>query len=151
MRLSILKTAAAAALALVGTFGLAWAEVPVPLNPDQLGALVLKHTAQRLAGTAPATQVGRSGVQAQTNGTANATANLPSGWNSLQCTTAYWYFDGTYTYLFGFNVGGSYLYAGSTSVNLTTLQATLLNACGSGTIFHANLDASGNLVALENR
>ena len=151
MRSSILKTAVAAALALAGTIGLSRAEPPAPLNPDQLGALVQKHNAQRTAGTAPAAQGGRSGVQALANGTNNA-PTLVSGWNTLQCSTAYWYFDGTYTYLFGFNVNpSSYLYAWSTSVNLTALQATLLNACGSGAFYHAYLDASQNILALENR
>ena len=150
MRTSILKTAGVAALALVGTGALAYAGQPAPLSPDQLGALVHSQGPRVMAGVAPGPQGSGSGVFA--NGTTAAVKNaLVSGWNTEVCYTAEWYFDGTYTYLFALNNDNSYLYAYSTGINLTALQATMLNACGSGSNYHVYLNSSGGIVALENR
>ena len=148
MNANILKSAAIAAFAIFGTLGVALAEVPAPPSPEQLGALIHPRGGPSVARAPEGTGTGHL---TNTKLGVATTPSLVSGWNTEFCYTALWYNDGTYHYIFGFNSDGSYLYAYSSGSSLTSLQATLLNACGSGSYYHVYLNASGGIVYLENR
>jgi len=140
MTLRILKTAAVAAFVLIGTLGVALAEVPALPTPAQLSALARLHSPAMA--TAAGSIAEGTGMGHMANGTAVAAPQLASGWNAEICSTALWYFDGTYHFLFAFNSDTSYLYAYSTSSTQTSLQGTMLSACSTGGTYHVYLAGS---------
>ena len=111
-----------AAIALACSAGIAPAQ-EAAATPQALGALLHQGVLQG-GGKAP-------------GATGNATAALSSGWNLQHCYTSVWYTPGGSTsYIYAFNIEGTYFYASSGLTNGGGLAAnTLLHLCDTGQLY----------------
>ena len=118
-----MKSLGLAAIALACSTSIAAAQQAAP-TPGELAALL--HPGVTLGG-------GRLSTGAAANG---ANASVSTGWNYQHCYTNIWYSSGTSTYLFAFNVEGTYFYApNGPGGGYAGAANTLLQVCNTGQLY----------------